>query len=76
MKRKFFSALLTNFLLSFTFAHAAALDCPDCDVTEAREAQYNRLLNLTPAQQKTALSRHLVYGLPAPAVNATGPRKK
>ena len=58
--------LLSAFSLGF--AHAAAQNCPDCDVTETREAQYDRLLTLTPAQQKTALSRHLVYGLPAPLV--------
>ena len=66
-----FLCLALCLLLSSFFLCSAAEQCPDCDVTETREAQYDRLLNLTPAQQKTALSRHLVYGLPAPLVSGS-----
>ena len=66
-----FLRLALCLLLSSFFLCSAAEQCPDCDVTEAREAQYDRLLTLTPAQQKTALTRHLVYGLPAPLVSGS-----
>jgi endonuclease G, mitochondrial len=58
-------------VLSLGLARAAEPRCPSCEVSDDKEAQYNRLLNLTPAQQKTATNKHVLYGLPRPPANAT-----
>jgi DNA/RNA endonuclease G (NUC1) len=71
MKR---NALIVWFVLiaiSFIPARAAESSCPSCDVSEAKKEQYNQALLLTPAQKKTAESKHVAYGLPVPAANAT-----
>jgi endonuclease G len=73
MPRKFFTTLLAGalFLAGLIVAHAAALNCPDCDVTDVERARYDRALTLTAAQQQTAQSKHLLYGLPLPPASAT-----
>jgi DNA/RNA endonuclease G (NUC1) len=59
-------------LLTFTaiFAHAAALNCPTCEVDDAHEAKYDRALNLTTNAQRSAEKKHLPYGFPSPPASA------
>jgi DNA/RNA endonuclease G (NUC1) len=57
--------------LSFGITRAAT-DCPDCQVSDAKRAEYDALLILTPAQKKKTELRHVPYGLPLAAANATG----
>jgi len=52
-------------------SRAAEPQCPSCEVSDAKEAQYNALLNLTTAQKKTAESRHVPYGMPIAIAGAT-----
>jgi len=72
----YFCLLLSSFLPCCT---AAEPSCPSCEVSDAREAQYNKALFLTPAQKKSAESKHVAYGLPrrgttgAPPVVAGAP---
>jgi DNA/RNA endonuclease G (NUC1) len=46
----------------------AAEHCPDCEVSDAKRAQYDALLNLTASQKQTAQTRHIPYGMPVAAV--------
>ena len=64
----FFILLHSAFILS---SPAAEPSCPSCEVSDAREAQYNKALLLTAAQKKAAESKHVAYGLPVAAANAT-----
>lgn len=45
----------------------AADNCPDCEVSDAKRAQYNALLTLTASQKHTAETRHTAYGIPLSA---------
>ena len=56
---------------SLTGLARGADNCPDCEVSDAARAQYDALLHLTAAQQKTAETRHVAYGLPVAPATAT-----
>lgn len=57
--------------LTSTLAHAAAENCPSCEVHADKRVQYDALLNLTAAQKKSAETRHIPDGLPVPAAPVT-----
>jgi endonuclease G, mitochondrial len=52
-------------------ARGAALNCPDCEVSDEDRDRYDRALFLTENQKKYYASRHVAYGLPKPPGNAT-----
>ena len=66
----YFFLLLSSFSLCCS-ARAAALECPDCEVSDAKRAQCDRALVLTPAQRTASETKHVAYGMPRAAANAT-----
>src|SRR3954468_6326606 len=71
MRRKALTLWFAATVIFVIPARAADPQCTSCEVSNAKEAQYNALLFLTPAQKKTAESKHIPYGKPTAAANAT-----
>jgi len=73
MKRHALIVWFVLITISFIPARAAEPLCPSCEVSDAREAQYNKALLLTPAQKKAAETKHVAYGLPRRGTTGASP---
>jgi DNA/RNA endonuclease G (NUC1) len=66
MTIKRITTYLTAVLVPFAIVRAAE-HCPDCEVSDAKRAQYDALLTLSASQKQTAEARHVAYGVPVTA---------
>jgi len=69
MTIKGFTTCVAAVLISSAIVRAAE-HCPDCEVSDAKRAQYDALLNLNASQKLNAETRHIPYGMPVSAGGA------